>query len=394
MSTPAVVFLLHRQQPLTVDPAAALERPDAEVVVLSAPGGGGPFREDVPETGVDVREVAPQDWETVIRQLAGGRTFDIATNDEYALLDCQRLRNSLGLPSRHPSTLIGYLDKVVMKRRLSAADVSTARFTELATVVVDPAAARRLLGDLGTPVVVKPRQEANSRGVDVLRTADDIVAWQHRRAGEPGWHVEEFLAGEQYHVNALVRGGELTPVQVGRYLGPLLDLPRGRRLGAVSLPADDPLVPAAHALNERVVAALGGGDFVVHTEFVRRADGRLTVVEVAARAPGALVSEVSALTCGVQLEQANLRLQVGLEPATPKATGLHAGWVWVPVMPGETFTRQPPLTSEARIHIRSAARTPYPGRTGTIGASVLLWNADRDLLERDIQQAGAWRWTS
>jgi len=390
---PLVVFVLQIKQPLTVDPAEAMPRADTEVVVLAAPGGGSPLREDVSHTRARVITTAPDDWETVIKELAAGKPFEIAANDEYALPRCQELRDRFGLVARHPRPLNGYLDKLVMKQRLAVGGVETARFAGIDRVTVDPVAAARLLADLGTPVVVKPRQEANSRGVELLSTVDEVVAWQRKREGEIGWHVEEFLTGDQYHVNALVRGNSVTPIQVGRYLGPLLNLQDGRRLGGISVPDGDAIVAPAHAMNERVVRALGGGDFVVHTEFMVRPDSRLTVLEVAARAPGAMVSEMSRLRYGVQMEHANLRLQMGVDPGVPTGTGLHAGWVWVPVMPGESFTRMPSPRSESDVHVRRAARSRYEGSAGTLGASVLLWNTDLAQLNRDVEYVTAWDWT-
>jgi hypothetical protein len=392
--TPEMVFILHAKQPLTTDPAAVLPGPNCEVTVLSDPTGGPALREDVGESRARVHHAPVGQWRETIVGLAGSRRFDVLTNDEYALLTCRDLRAGLGLPPRHPHQLIQYLDKVEMKRRLTACGIGTARFVEVDRVAADTPA-EALVARLGLPVVAKPRQEANSRGVQVLRSAEEVRRWQQRRHGQTGWHVEEYLEGIPYHVNGIVHAGTVTPVQVGRYLGPLLDLPLGRRLGGVILPERHELAPAAHALNAAVVAALGNdGSFVVHTEFVVRPDGRLTVQEVAARAPGAMVAEAARLHAGTNLEVCQLALQLGVPPRKVVHTGVQAGWVWVPVMPGETFVSTPVFDSDSLVHIRSAARRTSPSRTsGVLGASVLLWNSDDEQLARDLERALAWEWT-
>jgi hypothetical protein len=181
---------------------------------------------------------------------------------------------------------------------------------------------------------------------------------------------------------------------VGRYLGPLLGLPQGRRLGGVILAEDDELVAPAYALNEAVVAALGStGAFVVHTEFVHRPDGRLTVLEVAARAPGAMVSAAAGHHAGHNLEVAHLALQLGALTPAVHPTGIQAGWVWAPVMPGETFTAEPVFESPAQVHVRAIAKSGNRGSSGQLGASVLCWNADQAQLDRDVQLALSWDWT-
>jgi hypothetical protein len=392
--TPQVVFALHAKQPLTTDPAAAFPWSDCEVVVLSDADAGPVLREDVDATPPPVHRLARDGWSDLIVQLAGDRRFDVVTNDEYCLLTCRELRAELGLAQRHPDELIAYLDKVTMKRRLAAGGVGTARFVELDRVEADHARAEQLVAELGLPMVAKPRQEANSRGVDVLRTLDDVLRWQQLRQGRSGWHLEEFLDGTQHHVNGIVCNGVITPVQVGQYVGPLLDLPEGRRLGGVTLPDDHDLVPAAHELNAAVVAALGGaGSFVVHTEFVARPDDSLAVLEVAARAPGAMVSEAARWHAGVNLEQCNLALQVGALTDGIAPTGVRAGWVWVPVMPGETFGSGPAFECDSTVHIRQAARVGNTGGSGLLGASVLLWSKDDDQLARDMRLALTWDWT-
>jgi hypothetical protein len=392
--TAQLVFILQARQPLTADPRAALPRPDLRVVLLAEDGSASPVREDVADLDLEIHRVSMDRWADTIIEISHEQPFDIITNDEYCLLTAEALRATFALPPRHPRTLSRYLDKVTMKEALAEHGVSTARFAALDVVTPDPDLARRLLEELGSPLVAKPRQEANSRGVQVLHTLGDLVDWQRRHAGARGWHLEEYLAGTQYHVNGLVRDGTVAPVQVGRYLGPLLGLPDGRRLGGVILAEDDELVAAAYALNDDVVAALGDrGAFVVHTEFVRRPDGCLTVMEVAARAPGAMVSEAARHHAGVNLEIAHLSLQLGAPTPIAHHTGIQAGWVWTPVMPGETFSGEPVFESPAEIHVRTVAKAGNQGSSGMIGASVLCWNSDQAQLDRDVQLALSWDWT-
>jgi hypothetical protein len=183
--TPEMVFILHAKQPLTTDPAAVLPGPDCEVTVLSDPTGGPALREDVGESRARVHHAPVGQWRETIVGLAGSRRFDVLTNDEYALLTCRDLRAGLGLPPRHPHQLIQYLDKVEMKRRLTACGIGTARFVEVDRVAADTPA-EALVARLGLPVVAKPRQEANSRGVQVLRSVEEEVRrWQQRRHGQP-----------------------------------------------------------------------------------------------------------------------------------------------------------------------------------------------------------------
>ncbi|MER6958024.1 ATP-grasp domain-containing protein [Streptomyces sp. NPDC000618] len=352
------------------------------------------MREDAPGERPKVHHAPRGEWSKVIRSLAGVSPLEIVTNDEYCLITCAELRGEFGLAARHPARPEHYIDKVLMKEHLAAAGVRVPRFLPFPDGVPNPETAlESIVSRIGLPAVVKPRREANSRGVSILRSDAEMRSWVTEHQGELDWQVEEFLDGTFHHVNGVVTDGTTTPVQAGTYLGPLLDLPSGRRLGGWTIPYGSSLARRAHELNRAVVAALGDqGGFVVHTEFAVTRDDELVVVEVAARAPGALVSELARLHAGLNLEEVNFALQAGLPVPAPRPTGVEAAWVWVPVMPGERYRRTPPTTSERLVHVRKAAQQVHTGASGALGVSALLWSADPDVLAADVEIAAAFEW--
>ncbi|MER6565186.1 hypothetical protein ABT288_03070 [Streptomyces sp. NPDC001093] len=389
-----LAVILHSRQPLTTDPTATFDPAHWDTVVLTDAEADAVTREDVPGQVPAVHHAPRGEWAAAIRSLAADRPVQIVTNDEYSLIACAELRAEFGLPARHPARPAHYIDKVLMKERLAAAGVRVPRFLALTDGVPDPETGTALVtARIGLPAVAKPRREANSRGVGILHTESELRAWFAGHAGEPGWQIEEYLDGTFHHVNSVVRDGVPTPVQTGTYLGPLLDLPSGRRLGGWTVPHDSELALRAHELNRDVVAALGGeGAFVVHTEFAVTRDDELVVVEVAGRAPGALVSELARLHAGLNLEEVNLALQAGLPVPEPRPTGTQAAWVWIPVMPGERYRHTPETTSERLVHVRQAARQTHTGASGALGVSVLLWHTDPDILAADVRTAAAAAW--
>ncbi|MBO3095136.1 ATP-grasp domain-containing protein [Cellulomonas dongxiuzhuiae] len=382
------VVVLHSRQPLTTNPAEAFPPDRFEVVVLTDADPATVFREDVEASVEQVVHAGRDEWESIVRSAPGA---EVVSNDEYCLVECARLRAATGLPARHPAHLDGYRDKVLMKRRLEAAGVPVPRYLAFEPAVTSSRAlADCVVATVGLPAVVKPRREANSRGVEVLSDVEAVLGWLVRHDGETGWQVDEFVDGPLGHVNALVRQGDVRPVQAGRYLGPLLGFERGRVLGGWTLPADSPQAVVAHELNERVVRALGAdGDFVVHTEFATTPDGRLVVLETAARAPGAAVSELARVHAGVQLEVAHLRLQAGLPVAEPDRTsGRHAAWLWLPVLPGQRWAGTPEvvagLGSDVEVHVFRAGRDGNVGTDVRLGAAVLVTRTDPGELAHDV----------
>lgn len=387
----SMVVILQSRQRLTTD----LQDLADEIVVMTDQLSAPVMREDVAGRPLQIRRTPREAWPAVLTELAASSRIDVVTNDEYCLEACQSLRSSLKLPPRHPSLLAAYLDKVVMKTRLRAGGIATPRFLVFDRVAYTDDSVEMVLHKIGLPAVVKPRQQANSRGVRILRDRASLHDWLIEHDGECDWQIDEYIEGNQYHVNAIVRHGEVLPVMVGRYLGPLLGLPSGHKLGGMSLSNDDPLTPRAHALNARVVESLGSdGDFIVHTEFIVDASDRLVVVESAARAPGAMLPEISRLTTGTQLERANLALQLGRDVAVPRDTGVHAGWMWVPVMPGRRIDNVPSFDSFHLVHVSALGRDGNNGPHGALGASLVCWSTERSQVDRDMELAAHAAWSS
>lgn len=387
------IVALQSKQPFTVAPAVAFPPGEFDLVVLTDGPADAVLREDVTGPAPEVVVLDREKWLEHLRGLEG--PVEVVANDEYCLAECARLRAELGLASRHPRSPAAYLDKVVMKRLLAAGGVRVPRFHAFEPVVT-AAAAELLIEEIGLPAVAKPRQEANSRGIAILRTRQEVSDWLAAHDGEAGWQVDEFVDGPLHHVNALVRDGEITPVQVGRYLGPLIGVSAGRTLGGAT-EEESPFTKAVHEMNERVVRALGSeGSFVVHTEFAVNGEGEMVVLEVAGRAPGALVSELALLHAGVQLEVVNLRMQAGLPVPEPQQQDVQAAWLWPPVMPGTRFHEPGPdlsvLGSEHEVHVRRVGREGNQTDGGLIGASVLLWHRDPAQLDRDIARVGDLTW--
>lgn len=105
------------------------------------------------------------------------------------------------------------------------------------------------------------------------------------------------------------------------------------------------------------------------------------------------MSEAARLYAGANLEQVDLGLQLGCPTPAPTPTGVLAGWVWVPVMPGERFGPGPAFEGGSLVHVREVARRGHTGRRGTVGASVLVWGDGQDVLEHDVELATTWDWT-
>jgi biotin carboxylase len=335
----APVFLLHSRQPLGAGTRDTLEEYGGREAVILTERKGPLFRNIAGDTAIEVIQAEKAEWLSIIRTRSA--CPEILTNDEYCLEDCRELRRAVGLDDPFPRELTHYRDKAAMRRALVAHGVPVPRGDELPAggfdLVAVRAAARRC--DAGGDVIVKPRSEANLRGIfrinDLWRDPDPVLGSIDPASG---YVIEQFLDGDQYHVELVVRDHEIATLMVGRYLTPLLDLARGRISGSITLPPGDARWGRLAEYAVAAVRALGAaGRFVAHVEFLSAGDA-LYVGEVACRAPGGEVPWQCEKNSGVDVERLNLELQMGRpafelqtgRPMTAATQTVAASWIWIP----------------------------------------------------------------
>ncbi|PJZ70487.1 hypothetical protein CH373_05295 [Leptospira perolatii] len=324
-----IVALLHQYQLVGSGVQMAFPEDKFDVRIFTIGSADQVFRSDVPIYASPVTEVK-SDWSELLAVLP--EDAEIVTNDESCLKPCQEMRISKSMPVRMASNLATYSNKLAMKERLSACSIGVPRFQKLELAPEGwKERCTAIFKNIGPSLVIKPDTGGYNEGITKIDLLEDFLQWSQAHLGEQGWHVEEFVSGRLFHANAFVLDGKVVPVQVGAYTNPPLEASQGFGLGSITLPWDHPIREKGILLNEQVVQALGSeGRFVIHTEFFMDESGRFKVIDVAARAPGALVSDIAKIHSGVHLEAASYLLQIGEMPEFPKNTGMSAGWLWSP----------------------------------------------------------------
>lgn len=252
------------------------------------------------------------------------------------------LRSYYGLPGTPFDVAVGFTAKHLMKRRLNAAGIPTARYVAVTSLDAVPEAA----GGLGFPAVVKRALGAGSTHTHVLRSPGDVSALVRSRPEpltKPGTVlvVEEFLeVAAEYHSEALVERGQLRLVGVAQYLEPLLHRQPGTTVGSSYLQATDPAHAKVAELHRAAVSALGLRAGVTHLEVLTTADGRWLVGEIAARPAGGAIPQAFKATFGVDLWRYFLACEG--DPAAGDAAAIGdtasairpSGWIGLPIAPG------------------------------------------------------------
>jgi len=371
--------------------------------------GVGP---DVLGRYLDVRTVADyRSWGAEYAAAAAARQHGvdlIISSSEDDVLRCARLRERLGLPGQDLRSALAYRDKLVMVTAAAAAGLAVPRSLPLGR----PGDLLDFAADVGLPIVVKPRREAASIGVAILRSREDLTAFLAGGAmpavgGRADWWLaQEFIDAPLCHVDGIVAGGAVLHCWPSRYSGGSAEtVASASVLSSTLLAADDPAAKVLSDFAAAVHRALPGCVFPMsfHLEAWLHAERGPILCEVASRTGGIRIADTYQRAFGPQLSRQNLRGQAGLPIGPGPAPGgpdRPRGWIMFPRGRGRFGPPGPCPVPGVRVDLDLAPGALSDGMA-ELGdsAATALAEADtgRELADRIAQAASWWnrecRWT-
>lgn len=238
--------------------------------------------------------------------------------DEARILAASYVSQALGLPGGDPEMVRRCRDKHLTRVALDALGVPQPR--SLAVATVDQAL--RAAEEVGYPAVLKPRGLGGSLGVikveDPLELAERFAFVSELTVPDGATFevpvlVEEFADGPEVSVDAVVQGGVVTPLFVGRKI--LGYEPYCEEVGHF-VDAQDGLLddPEFRRVLQDTHTALGFTDGFTHTEIKLSSRGP-RVIEVNGRLGGDMIPYLGLLTTGVDPGLAAAAVACGRPPA-------------------------------------------------------------------------------
>ena len=250
---------------------------------------------------------------------------------------------ALGLPGIGTETAYVMTQKIAMRRVLAEAGVPQPRFAAVRNVHEGYAALERV----GLPAVLKPADSGGQRGVFRLDSVDDLEAHLHAALAESPTDeaiVEEYVEALELNGLVVVRNGESVPLTLSDRLRP----PGvGFGVGWIHVyPATifGDQLEEAERVAVHAVHALGLENGIAFPQLLATDDGRVLVIEVAARIPGGQMADLARHATGVDLVEVALRQALGED------------------VPDELV--QPDFKQPLAIRFLTAAPGPLP--TGTV----------------------------
>jgi biotin carboxylase len=217
-----------------------------------------------------------------------------------------------GLPGIGVNTAHLMTHKVAMRSRLADAGVPQPRFAAVRSL----SERHRAAAEVGFPAVLKPADSGGQRGVFRVESVDDIERHLHEAliASPTGEAIlEEYVEGIEMNGIVIARNGEMIPLTLSDRLRP----PGvGFGVGWIHV---YPATIYGHQLEEaedvarRTAGALGLRTGIAFPQLIATPDGRVVVVECAARIPGGQMADLVRYAVGVDLVDLQLRMALGEE---------------------------------------------------------------------------------
>jgi biotin carboxylase len=259
----------------------------------------------------------------------------VAVDDAGTVLAATAAR-ALGIAHNPVDAVEASRDKARMRQRFQAAGLLTPRFS-IVGVDEDPTAVARAVR---FPCVVKPLDLSGSQGVVKAEDADRfpsilarvraIVAACRRDGTLPPVLIEDFIAGEEVAVEALLRGGELEVLAIFDKPDPLNGPFFEETIYLTPSRLSRERQTEIGQMTARAARALGLTDGPIHAE-LRLNDAGIWMLELAARSIGGLCSRTLRFGSGISLEELILRHAAGLPMPAHDRERRAAGVMMLPI---------------------------------------------------------------
>jgi biotin carboxylase len=241
----------------------------------------------------------------------------ITALDDFDVEMAAMLREHLQVAGIGRTTASRVRDKLAMRVAAQGAGIPVPEFT----ATVNDAAVNAWAARVPPPWVLKPRSSAAAIGIKKVGSHDEL--WRALDAAGDNRSetvLEQFVAGDVYHVDSIVWNGRVVFAVPFKYGRPPMEIAHQGGLFVTRRLADaSPEGARLLELNQRLQAMLGLNRGVSHSEFIRSGgsdaapDAGVVFLETSARVGGAFIVDTIEAATGVNLWAEWAKIDVGGE---------------------------------------------------------------------------------
>ncbi len=218
------------------------------------------------------------------------------------------LRERLDIEGQDLFSAIAFRNKVIMKDLLKNSGVLLPEYTAIdsAYSIID------FIDKHGYPVVIKPVSESGSLGTHIIRESEDLELYL-KNPIQSEIEIENFVAGQMYHIDGLVIEGEIKFIVAFQYVNDCLSFREGRYIGHCSVSPEDPAHAKLITATRKILATLPTPrNTAFHSELWINLKGEVVVCEIASRTGGGMIASLINNSFDVNLDREWFKAECGL----------------------------------------------------------------------------------
>jgi biotin carboxylase len=228
----------------------------------------------------------------------------VITGAEQGILACGAMNDFFGSQGLSGQQAWSSRHKPRQKYLLTQHGVAVARGVSFVNRDCDVTQVLAMAADAGFcfPFILKPAIGGGARGVSFIDDAVTLDACMRSHDDFQVLLAEEYVAGDEWHIDGFLANGSVKHILVSRYGQPLLMTKAGRSVRSfpVCFFGHEELYATCSELMAKVFNALSISTTVFHVELFY-IDGKIVVSEVASRPGGGLIPEMCVAMGGFNL---------------------------------------------------------------------------------------------
>lgn len=294
-----------------------------------------------------------------------------------------------------PTTLIRFRDKQLQKDSIRS-EYRTASSRKLSVKDF-----REDIGLIDFPAVVKPLSGSGAEHTHVVRdrsVLEKILQHHERDVSLPQQLiVEDYVEGEEWHINGWTQDDALAFITVSRYLKPCIETKNGWMNSSVTYRPEENegLYREARVFTEGALQKLGLKDGVFHMELFRDKQGFI-FGECGARVGGYPVPSIMKEMFGVDLHEIAMKFALGEQvPAVAAVSSFYYGETDLPpiasdeaMLPDKNELFQIPGVESVEYNWNPGDGLPDPTKTTTSSTgSLMVKGTSLEDVEKTLEKA-------
>lgn len=229
---------------------------------------------------------------------------------EFSMYSAAKLRTKYGIPGLQEAQGLYFRDKSKMKERLGDQQfigrpikLNIPLFAKLdKDMTFDHIKSQMRSAGIGYPLILKPRGSAGAIGIYLAKNDKELNNILPKINKEIPYEINEFIDAQVIHSNGIVKEGKIVLISSYEYgRTPLEQGCYGVASQTIFELKGPEIDKKLFDISSEVIYRLGMENGVYHMELFKDKDGKITFLEIAARAPGDESTPLIEVATGVNL---------------------------------------------------------------------------------------------